>query len=247
MTQDYHDDHLLARDLASAAGDLLLDLRAGLADVDPKERRRLGDSQSNAFLLDQLARRRPDDSVLSEEAKDDLARLDASRVWIVDPLDGTREFSELERDDWAVHVALAVDGELVAGAVALPAQERVLDTAEPPTIGPRSGVGRIVVSRTRPPDWAATVAEKLDAELVPMGSAGAKTAAVVGGSVDMYLHGGGMYEWDAAAPFAVAVAAGLRATRLDGSPLRCNQRDPYVYDLIVCRPELYDAVRDVLP
>jgi 3'(2'), 5'-bisphosphate nucleotidase len=185
--------------------------------------------------------------VLSEEATDDLARLDASRVWIIDPLDGTREYSE-GRHDWAVHVALWEGGALVAGAVALPGLDTVLTTDPAPVVPARDEAAplRMAVSRSRPPAIATGVAEALGAELVAMGSAGFKVSAVVRGEADLYVHGGGQYEWDSAAPVAVAQAAGLHASRLDGSPLRYNQPDPYLPDLVVCRPEVADQVLAVI-
>ena len=211
-------------------------------DAAATELRDAGDRASHRFLADQLAEARPGDAVLSEEAADEPRRLAADRVWIVDPLDGTREFAE-GRADWAVHVALWCAGELTAGAVALPALGTVLSTAEPPS--PRSPTAnglRIAVSRTRAPALATRIADRLGAELVPMGSAGYKVAAVMLGEVDAYVHAGGQYEWDSAAPVAVARAAGLHASRLDGSPLRYNQPEPYLPDLVVCRPELADAL-----
>ena len=234
-------DHAAAAELATAAGELLLGVRAGgLEGADLKSE---GDARSQAFLAERLAARFPDDGLLSEEAVDDGRRLGRSRVWIVDPLDGTREFSEPPRVDWAVHVALAVDGHPVAGAVALPALGVTLSTADPPVlpdVGRRAP--RIVVSRTRPTEHAQLMAERLGGELVPMGSAGAKAMAVVRGEADIYAHSGGQYEWDSAAPVAVAAAAGLHVSRLDGGPLEYNRRDPWLPDLLVCRPELADAV-----
>ncbi len=231
-------DHELAAGIARRAGELLLELRAsGIADE--KELRRRGDNDSNDLILSLLREHRPDDAVLSEESKDDLARLDAARVWIVDPLDGTREFGEAGRSDWAVHVALVEAETPTAAAVALPAQDQVLSTATPPAMpAATNGAPRLVVSRTRPPELAAFLAEQLGAELVPMGSAGAKTMALVQGVADIYAHGGGQYEWDSAAPVGVAAAVGMHTSRLDGSPLRYNQANPYLPDLLVCRPEL---------
>ena len=165
-----------------------------------------------------------------------------ARVWIVDPLDGTREFGEPPRTDWAVHVALVIGGEPVAGAVALPARGLVLSTASPPRLPPGVERPRVVVSRTRPPASAQQLVNALDAELVPMGSAGAKAMAVVLGDADIYAHSGGQYEWDSAAPVAVAASAGLHVSRLDGSPLRYNQRDAWLPDLLICRPELAQPV-----
>ena len=183
--------------------------------------------------------RRPDDAVLSEESTDDLARLAADRVWIIDPLDGTREFTEIPRTDWAVHVALWVEGDLAVGAVALPAQGIVLRSSPAPALPPASGGPmRLVVSRTRPPAITQAVAERLGAELVPMGSAGAKATSVVLGASDVYLHGGGQWEWDSAAPVAICRAAGLHTSRLDGTPLVYNQAKPWLPDLLICRPEL---------
>ena len=303
------DDHLLARDLAEQAGRRLVELRA--RGGDPDVLRKAGDRLSHEFLTRELADRRPGDVVLSEEGADNPARLSARRVWIVDPLDGTREFGEPGRTDWAVHVALwersgpSGPGDLFAGAVALPAQGKVLSTA---TAGQRQqcsidvatttsmfhrgregasddgdsgtalaggdggaggpvrqgeasgGVGgdgasvasgriRIVVSRTRAPQFVRNIADLIDAELVPLGSAGAKVAAVIGGEVDAYVHGGGFYEWDTAAPVAVARAAGFHASRIDGSALVYNQPDLLMPDILVCRPALagtlLQAIREV--
>jgi 3'(2'), 5'-bisphosphate nucleotidase len=219
-------------------------VRAALAAAAERERRDAGDARSHAFLLSELSRLRPGDAVLSEEGADDPSRLRAERVWIIDPLDGTREFAEPDRDDWAVHVALwsAAAGDLVAGAVALPAQGVTLGTPSVALGARPPGPPRIVVSRTRPPAVAAAVRDRLSGELVPMGSAGAKMAAVVRGTADVYVHAGGQYEWDSAAPVAVARAAGLHASRLDGSPLRYNQPNALLPDLVVCRPELAEAV-----
>ncbi|WP_319457987.1 MULTISPECIES: 3'(2'),5'-bisphosphate nucleotidase CysQ [unclassified Mycobacterium] len=235
-------DHEVAAALATQAGELLLRVREELADATAAERKDAGDKRSHDFLMAALAAERPGDAVLSEEGADDKVRLSAERVWIVDPLDGTREFSELGRADWAVHVALWQSGELVAGAVALPAQGVTLatpDVAPPP---PPPAAPRVVVSRTRPPAVALAVRDALGGTLVEMGSAGAKVASVVQGIADVYVHAGGQYEWDSAAPVAVARAAGLFTSRIDGSPLVYNQSDVLLPDLVVCRPELADAV-----
>jgi 3'(2'), 5'-bisphosphate nucleotidase len=318
------DDHALARDLAEQAGQRLLELRAH--GGDPDVLRKAGDRLSHEFLTRELADRRPGDVVLSEEGADNPARLDARRVWIVDPLDGTREFGEPGRTDWAVHVALwersgaSGPGDLTAGAVALPAQGKVLSTAagerqqcsidaaittsmfhrgregapeggtglaggdggapgrpggdggapgrpggdggapgrpggdggapgRPGDDGGASGRIRIVVSRTRAPQFVRDISDLIDAELVPLGSAGAKVAAVVDGEVDAYVHGGGFYEWDTAAPVAVARAAGFHASRIDSSALVYNQADLLMPDILVCRPAvagvLLQAIREV--
>ena len=244
-----HDDPVLAHDLAARAGAALVELRARLTaeGVAGAELKDAGDQVSHELLMAALAEAVPADAVLSEEGKVDPARLAAARVWIVDPLDGTREFSEPPRTDWAVHVALVVDGELVAGAVALPALERTLSTAVPPSLAPLPpGPPRLLVSRTRPPALAEALAEQLGGSLVPMGSAGAKAMAVVQGDAEIYAHGGGQYEWDNAAPVAVARAAGLHVSRLDGSDLRHNQPDPWSPDVLICRPELADEVLRLL-
>jgi len=235
-------DHEVAARLATEAGQLLLAVREELADATAADRKAAGDKQSHDYLMEALARERPDDAVLSEEGVDDPVRLSAQRVWIVDPLDGTREFSELGREDWAVHVALWQDGALVAGAVALPAQGVTLATPDPAPPPAHSGESRIVVSRTRPPAVALQVRDQLNGTLVEMGSAGAKVAAVIQGLADIYVHAGGQYEWDSAAPVAVARAAGLHTSRIDGSPLEYNRAGPLLPDLVVCRPEYADAV-----
>src|SRR5438874_2040169 len=232
-------DHDVATDVATRAGELLLKLRAGVGETahDWWSLRDEGDWSSHRFIVEALHELRPGDKVLSEEGMEDRSRLGADRVWIVDPLDGTREFGEPLRTDWAVHVALVIGGEPVAGAVALPARGLVLSTAAPPTLPPSTGGRpRVVVSRTRPPAEAERLATALGAELVAMGSAGAKAMAVVLGDADVYPHAGGQYEWDSAAPVAVAARTGLHVSRLDGTPLRYNQRDAWLPDLLICRP-----------
>jgi 3'(2'), 5'-bisphosphate nucleotidase len=234
-------DVQVAAAAARAAADVLLPLRAGgrtgraLGDA--------GDAAAQQAILAVLTAERPDDVVFSEEATDDRRRLAADRVWIVDPLDGTREYGDPDRHDWAVHVALWTGGELTAAAVALPALDVVLVT-EPAVVVPPATGGRprIAVSRSRPPAEADVVAAALGADLVPLGSAGYKTVAVVRGEVDAYVHAGGMFQWDSAAPVAVARAAGLTACRLDGSPLVYNAPDPWLPDLVVCRPELAEPI-----
>jgi 3'(2'), 5'-bisphosphate nucleotidase len=262
-------DAEFARWLASSAGELLLSVRDEVGFADPAALKSAGDLRSHSYIAAQLAGWRPDDAVLSEEAAgsrsvdETAARLDARRVWIVDPLDGTREYAEEGRTDWAVHIALwtsepvpaqmrrrrrtvhgpvSAGGRLAAGAIALPAQGIVLATDAPPAAPAEAQARgtrlRIACSRTRPPAFLAQVAEELDALLVPMGSAGAKIAAVITGEVDAYIHDGGQYEWDSAAPVAVANAVGLHTSRLDGTPLRYNEADPRLPDLLVCRTRL---------
>ncbi len=282
------DDHALAHDLAERAGRLLLELRA--RGGDPAALKDAGDRSSHEFLMAELAKARPEEAVLSEEGLDNKGRLTADRVWIVDPLDGTREFGEPPRTDWAVHVALwerraaqaegegeagavrnaGQAGELTAGAVALPAQNITLSTRDaakrPDRRGdsrrPSEGVSaeifpstsgaqrplRMVVSRTRASQLVKDVAAILNADLVPCGSAGAKAATVIQGENDVYLHSGGFYEWDTAAPVAVARAAGLHVSRIDGSDVAYNQDSPYLPDILVCRPAiaglLLNAIRE---
>jgi 3'(2'), 5'-bisphosphate nucleotidase len=258
------DDGRLAAELAERAGTLLLGLRAG--GGDPGDLRKAGDRLAHEFLTAELAARRPGDAVLSEEGRDDRARLSADRVWIVDPLDGTREFGEPGRTDWAVHVALwqrgggrgargrgqAEPGQLTAGAVALPAQGQVLSSITPPKVPTAHGGSqmdgklRIVVSRTRPPAFLERLSEEMNITLVPMGSAGAKAAAVMLGEADAYIHAGGQYEWDSAAPAAVALAAGLHASRLDGSALRYNQPDPVLPDILICPVVLAESLLEAI-
>lgn len=243
MTDPPAGDSAFARWLAARAGDMLLEVRQRLGHADPVALGDAGDQQAHRVILEALARWRAEDAVLSEEGADDPARLAADRVWIVDPLDGTKEFTEPGRTDWAVHVALwSRDVGLVAGAVALPAQRLVLATDQPPPSAQPAGSAsrplRLAVSRSRPAPFLAAVAAEVGGELVPLGSAGAKTAAVMTGEVDAYLHAGGQYEWDSAAPVAVASATGLHTSRIDGSALEYNQLDPRLPDLLVCRREL---------
>lgn len=239
------DDHALAAQLAEDAGKVLLELRGNA--TPGMNLRAEGDLRSNEYLLDQLAQHRPHDAVLSEESADDLARLDAERVWIIDPLDGTREFALPGRTDWAVHVALWERGkEITAAAVALPSLGTVYRTDDPPPEPAGQGL-RILISDSRPPAFAEAVAADLGGELQPMGSAGAKAMAVLRGDAEAYIHAGGQYEWDSAAPVGVVLAGGLHASRIDGSQLRYNQSQPYLPDLVICRrdlaPKLLDAIR----
>lgn len=246
-------DAALAAELAHEAGQLLLQVRAELGFDDPKGLGAAGDKRANALLLERLAAERPADSVLSEEAVDDKTRLGAQRVWIIDPLDGTREFGIEGRDDWAVHVALwqADDhgGSITDAAVALPGLDTVFRTDETRvTLSARTDSDpiRVVVSASRAPKFLTDMAARLNMELIPMGSAGAKAMAVVRGEADAYLHGGGQWEWDSAAPAGVVLAAGLHASRLDGSALRYNEPHPYLPDLIMCRPDLAPLLLDAV-
>jgi len=228
-------DAELAAHLAEVAGRLLLEVRAsGMLSL--KALGKAGDAVANEFLVHALREQRPEDGLLSEEEKDNPERLSQSRVWIVDPVDGTREYGE-ERSDWAVHVGLAIDGVPTVGAVALPGAGVVLRTDRPAPVPPAPDTLRMLVSRTRPAREATEVAARIGAELVPMGSAGAKAMAVVRGEADIYLHSGGQYEWDSCAPVAVALAHGLHCSRIDGSPLIYNQADVYMPDLLICRKE----------
>ena len=235
-------DAALAAHLAEVAGRILVEVRES-GVFSAKALGKAGDQTANQFLCHALREVRGEDGLLSEEEKDNDDRLAQSRVWIVDPVDGTREYGEA-RADWAVHVGLAIDGAPVIGAVALPGYEGgvVLRTDEPRTVPPAPEKLRMVVSRTRPAAEAVAIAQKLDAELVPMGSAGAKAMAIILGQADIYLHSGGQYEWDSMAPAAVALAHGLHASRIDGSPLVYNQRDVYLPDLLICRQEHAEMV-----
>jgi 3'(2'), 5'-bisphosphate nucleotidase len=235
-------DAQLAAHLAQVAGRLLIDVReSGMLSL--KALGKAGDATANQFLVHALREQRPDDGLLSEEEKDNADRLAMSRVWIVDPVDGTREYGEA-RSDWAVHVALAIDGVATIGAVALPGLGEVLRSDLPGTVPPAPEQLRMVVSRTRPAAEATAVAQTLSAELVPMGSAGAKAMAIVRGEADIYLHSGGQYEWDSCAPVAVALAHGLHCSRIHGSPLVYNRQDTYMPDLLICRKEHAARVLD---
>lgn len=234
------EDAMLAERLARGAGDLLVALRAN-SGLEGKALGDAGDAVAHAFIGEALKEARPDDGVLCEEGAADPARLGKSRTWIIDPLDGTREYAE-GRADWAVHVALTIDGEPVAGAVALPALGLVLSSRDATPREERAVKPRMLVSRTRPGPDACAVAECIGAELVPMGSAGAKAMAVVRGEAEIYLHSGGQYEWDSCAPVAVARAHGLHVSRADGSPLIYNREDPWMPDILICRPEWAERV-----
>lgn len=233
-------DAQLAAHLAEIAGKLLITVRAS-GVFSAKALGKAGDATANQFLCHALSEQRPDDGLLSEESQDTAERLNKSRVWIIDPVDGTREYGE-KRADWAVHVGLAIDGVATIGAVALPDAGQVLRTDQAKAVPPAPAKLRMVISRTRPAREATEVAKALDAELVPMGSAGAKAMSIINGTADIYLHSGGQYEWDSCAPVAVALAHGLHCSRIDGSPLIYNQPNIYMPDLLICRPEQADAI-----
>lgn len=241
-------DAALAADLAEDAGKLLLAVREEIGFDHPWALGDAGDRRANSLLLRRLRAERPGDAVLSEEAYDDLTRLRADRVWIIDPVDGTREFSTSGRADWAVHVALwqrdgGPNGAVTDAAVALPAVGELYRTDSVAVdMSPHSGLIRITASSSRPPAVLYRLRDQLDIETVRIGSAGAKAMAVVKGDADAYIHAGGQWEWDSAAPAGVALAAGLHASRLDGSELVYNQPDPYLPDLLMCRPELADVL-----
>ena len=247
-----NEDHHLAEDLATRAGLLLLEERELGKNDDPEALKKKGDQKSHNFLMQELSSLRPEDGVLSEEGSADPVhpnRNNTERVWIIDPLDGTREFGDTQRDDWAVHVALAVGGHPVVGAVAIPALNLTFSTCNnfsEPNSSIESEKVRITVSRSRPPLEASRVAEKINGVLIEMGSAGAKAMAVVRGIADAYIHSGGQYEWDNCAPTAVALAAGLHVSRLDGSTLRYNNSDPWLPDLLICNPDLALPILEIL-
>jgi 3'(2'), 5'-bisphosphate nucleotidase len=249
VSADVETDAQLASRLALEAGHLLVELRHEMFSRGAPSWQVMdnGDLTAHRFLMEQLAAKRPHDAVLSEEGADDLRRLTSPRVWIVDPLDGTNEYGERGRHDWAVHVALWEEGSLTAAAVSLPALGLVFATEPPPVLPERRfAKPRLITSRNRAPYAAVIVANELGCEAVRLGSAGAKAMAVVAAEADIYVHDGGMYQWDSAAPTAVAEAAGLHVSRIDGSPLVYNDRDPWLPDLIVCRPELAEPVLDAL-
>ena len=233
-------DVRLAERLATGAGEILLALQRS-SGLEGKALGKAGDFQANAWLMKELRAARPDDAILSEEEKDSAERLSASRVWIIDPLDGTREYGEA-RTDWAVHVALSINFQAAVGAVALPGLDLTLTSGSPVTLPPANAPPKMLVSRTRPATEALAVAEAIGAELLPMGSAGAKAMAVVRGEADIYLHTGGQYQWDNCAPVAVALAHGLHCSRVDGSAIVYNEADTSLPDLLICRPEWAEKV-----
>jgi 3'(2'), 5'-bisphosphate nucleotidase len=243
MAIEETDVHLAER-LATGAGEILLALQRD-SGLSGKELGKAGDEQANRWLMDELRRCRPDDAILSEEEADSEARLSASRVWIIDPLDGTREYGEA-RTDWAVHVALSIDFEAAIGAVALPGLGITLSSGNPSEAPPANTPPKMLISRTRPAQEAVDVAKLIGAELLPMGSAGAKAMAVVRGEADIYLHTGGQYQWDNCAPVAVAQAHGLHCSRIDGSHIIYNEADTSLPDLLICRPEYAEKVLGLL-
>ena len=237
-------DHQLAAWLATEAGERLVKLRTEMSGqrLAPFAVGARGDAAAHEFIEDALNEHRPDDMVLSEESMDDRRRLQHHRVWIVDPLDGTREFSTPGRTDWAVHVALVADGTPIAAAVALPAQEITLATEPAPPTPEAAAPPRVITSRSRPGRLSRRIADAIGAEIVQLGSAGAKAAAVIRGEAEVYAHASGLHEWDLCAPAAVAAAAGLHVSHLDGSELRFNQSDTYVSDFVICHPDFASAV-----
>jgi 3'(2'), 5'-bisphosphate nucleotidase len=239
----------LATRLATEAGHLLVEVRDDLTrgGAPAWQVMDTGDLASHRFIVTALAEARPNDAVLSEEGLEDPRRFDADRVWIVDPLDGTSEFGEHGRHDWAVHIALWDADHLAAGAVSIPALDLIFST-DPPPVLPTSTRSRprLVTSRNRNPYVAVVIANALDADAVRLGSAGAKAMAVVSGEADIYVHDGGMFQWDSAAPAAVALAAGLHVSRIDGSPMVFNARDPWLPDLLICRPEFAEPALEAL-
>lgn len=242
------DDHQIAAEVATSAGELLMALRADLvaAGAPRWSLEQEGDRRAHDLIMASLTELVPGDSVLSEEGRDHASRHTAARTWIVDPLDGTREYGE-QRHDFAVHVALVADHEPIAGAVALPAIGLTLSTEPAPQLPPLPAHGpRLVVSRSRPAAICHVIAQDLDGQLIPLGSAGAKAMAVVRGEAEIYAHAGGQYEWDSCAPVAVAAAAGLHVSRIDGTPLRYNRPDPWLPDLLICRPEYAERIIELV-
>ncbi len=247
-------DAQLATRLAVQTGRLLLELRESMFAGGAPSWQVMdnGDINAHRFLMREFGTHRPDDAVLSEEGADDFKRLKSDRVWIVDPLDGTNEYGERGRHDWAVHIALWEKGAmqlggLIAGAVSLPAMDVVFATDPPPPFPERRfEKPRLITSRNRAPYAAVIVANELGCEAVRLGSAGAKAMAVVLGEADIYIHDGGMYQWDSAAPAAVAAAAGMHVSRIDGSPLEYNEREAWLPDFILCRPEFAEPILDAL-
>ena len=235
--------------LAVEAGHLLLELRQQMFSAGAPSWQVMdsGDLAAHKFLMKEFAAVRDGDAVLSEEGADDKRRLSSDRVWIVDPLDGTNEYGERGRHDWAVHIALWEKDRMTAAAVSLPAMDMVFGTdPAQPMPDRRFDKPRLITSRNRAPYAAVIVANELGCEAVRLGSAGAKAMAVVVGEADIYIHDGGMYQWDSAAPAAVAEAAGLHVSRVDGSPLVYNERDAWLPDFMVCRPEFAEPVLDAL-
>lgn len=238
------DDGEFALHLAVEAGKILIELRNS-SGLNGKTLGEKGDFLANEFIISNLKKLRPNDGILSEEEKDNFIRLEKSRVWIIDPLDGTLEYSQ-GRNDFAVHIALAIDGKPKIGAVALPALQEVYTCFDSPILKPANNPLKIVVSRTRAPKEVAIIAEKMNAEIIPMGSAGFKAMAIIQGKADIYFHSGGQYEWDNCAPVAVALGAGLHASRIDGSQFVYNNKNTLVPDLLICRRSLAPEILSLL-
>jgi len=242
------DDHQLAGLAAQVTGEVLAELRreAFRDGWMIWEVRDEGDRRAHDRLVEELGSARPDDVVLSEEGVDDARRLDAERVWIVDPLDGTVDYSSPYSDDYAVHVALVVNGVPTAAAVSLPALGRLYGTATSPRPADPLRDRPVVIASRAQAHWGQALAEELGGDAVTAGSAGVKAMAVVAGEADVYIHPTGLYEWDVCAPAAVARAAGLFVSGIDGSELEFNRARPVVPGLVVCRPELASAVLEAL-
>ena len=247
------DDHLLAANLAESAGRMLVDCRSGAAGqlLGGSSLAHEGDQRAHLHLLTRLQEARPDDAVLSEEGADDAQRLDSSRLWVIDPLDGSRDYG-FGNDEWAVHVGLVEDGKIVAGAVALSALDLLFHTGEGE--GPACAVDEnnpnrrpvIVTARSRVNAEGMLLAHELGADVFACGSAGVKAMLVVNGTADAYVHASPLYEWDVCAPAAVAQSAGLHVSDAAGDPLVFNQARPVVNSFLVCRPELVDDILSAL-
>lgn len=235
QNQDFRDDAIFAKYLAKGAGEILSNILNDTL-LNGKELGDLGDKCANDFIIEAIKKYRPDDGILSEESIDDLARLNKSRVWIIDPLDGTREYCE-RSNEWAVHIGLAIDKKPEMGVVNLPILKQIFESNCPINLPAINSPVRIFVSRTRPCDEASLIAQKFNGELVSMGSAGAKTMAILNGEGEFYVHSGGQFEWDNCAPIAIALKNGLHVSRIDGSEITYNNQNTKVEDLIICRKE----------
>lgn len=242
-------DHRIAANLALRAGQALLEYREAELDkpfYDQWDVRDGGDRLAHELLVDELAGLCPHDIVMSEEGRDNPARLEADRTWIVDPLDGTYDFPFADSIEWAVHVALVEDGLPTAAAVSVPGFDQVFATDSGPCAARGERDAPLVVSGRSNGYFGAEVARALDGGLTACGSSGVKAMLVVAGQVDVYVHGSGLYEWDVCAPAAVAEAAGLVVTDIHGDEIRYNKPDPVVGGFVVSRPEFADITRSTL-